>query len=57
MTGGAKYRAASKALDREQRVVVFTEKQTSEWSGSAYRVMVAHMLDDGITAVEISDSR
>lgn len=57
VTGGAKYRAASKALDRQQRVVVFTERQTSEWSGSAYRVMVAHMLDDGITAVEISDSR
>ncbi len=57
VTGGAKYRAASKALDRQQRVVVFTERQKSEWSGPAYRVMVAHLLDDGITAVEISDSR
>jgi hypothetical protein len=60
--GGTAFRQATKSMDRKQRVAVSCEREEHQDPGSGakhtlVRVLVAHILGDGIVAVDESASR
>ncbi|CAH1680836.1 Peptidase_C25 domain-containing protein [Hyphomicrobiales bacterium] len=63
VTGGAKFKAASKRIGRSQTIAIAVErakqpaKTTTEVELPSYRVFVAHIMDDGVTRIDISESR
>ncbi len=63
VTGGAQFKSAAKAMDRERQVVIATrpkgkfEDTTGTERFSSYEVLVGHILGDGIFAVEQCESR
>lgn len=63
VTGGAKFKAASKRIGKSQSVAIAVErakqpaKTTTDVELPSYRVFVAHIMDDGVTRIDISESR
>lgn len=63
VTGGSSFKAASKSFGRTQKVAVITERSkqpavtATDVELPSYRVFVAHIMGDGLTKVEISESR
>lgn len=63
VAGGAEVTAASKRLGGRQSVAVVTERAREPAVAASgvelpsYRVLTAHVLDDGLTRVDISESR
>lgn len=63
ISGGAAFREATKRMDRTPQIAVIVEKNARKVSKEnheeipRYRVLVAHILGDGITAIEECESR
>lgn len=63
VSGGAKFKQAMKGLDRPQKVALAVERAAEPAKTAtgvelpSYRVFVAHILGDGLTKVEVCESR
>lgn len=63
VSGGAKFRQAMKGMDRPQKVAVAVERAQEPAMTvtgvelPSYRIFVAHILGDGLTKVEVCESR
>ncbi|NDW02934.1 C25 family cysteine peptidase [Jiella pacifica] len=63
VSGGSGFRATAKRLGRERKVAIAVERAETPFRTDtgvelpSYRAFVAHIMDDGLTRVEISESR
>ncbi|MFG1213201.1 C25 family cysteine peptidase [Xanthobacter flavus] len=60
VSGGSSFRTASKLMDRAPQIAVIVEETTgngTEGKIPRYHVLTAHILGDGITAIEECESR